>query len=51
MTVQEVINILNKVEDKSVPIFIDCNYCGKGLEFKTLDKVYLIRSSILHPQR
>lgn len=48
MTVQQVIDELLKIEDKSIPIFIDCNYCGKAVEFKELGKVYLVKTTIIH---
>lgn len=32
MTVQEVIDRLQKIEDKTLPVVIDCNHCGQSME-------------------
>jgi DNA-binding CsgD family transcriptional regulator len=34
MTVNELTKRLFEIEDKSLPIYIDCRFCGKSLEFK-----------------
>lgn len=48
MTVQEVLDELSKIEDKTLPIYIDCNYCGKALELKELSKIYIARTTTIH---
>jgi hypothetical protein len=43
MTVQQAIDFLSKIEDKSMAMMIDCPYCGNQLDM--LDEVVLLRSA------
>lgn len=51
MTVQECIDKLQKVENKQLPIYIDCNYCGKALEMKELAIVAVASTTTIHPTK
>jgi hypothetical protein len=43
MTVQQAIDFLSKIEDKSMAMMIDCPYCGNQLDM--IDEVVLLRSA------
>lgn len=44
MTVEEAIEMLRKVEDKSLPVFTDCPKCGQANVIRSLDTVVVIRA-------
>lgn len=44
MTVQEAIEALQKIEDKSLPVFTDCPKCEQANAIRALDIVVVIRA-------
>jgi len=44
MTVQKVIDELSKIEDKRMPVFIDCVHCGHPLVIRSLGQIVLVET-------
>lgn len=44
MTVQEAIEMLQKIEDKSLPVFTDCPRCDQANAIRSLDIVVVIKA-------
>lgn len=44
MTVREAIELLSKMPDKEVAVFIDCPHCGRGNQLAKIDQCVLLES-------
>lgn len=44
MTVQQAIDFLSKIDDKSIAMMIDCPYCGKGNQLDFIDEAVILGS-------
>lgn len=44
MNVQETIDVLSKISDKSLRVLFDCQHCGHGLELVGADECVVIET-------
>jgi len=50
MTVEQAIKELNKIPNKKIPLYFDCDHCGRGLRIREIKTVAVV-STVGEPQK